>query len=210
MKHWVACLSTIVFVSVTALAQSPDRGAPVNPPAKPGAEPLTQPNKDAPRKFVYDFKAAQGMIVQAASPNGGCPVSMQAQHRSNPSLMNARDAAHEPLAQRIHLTVSSATYSSGILSIKVTVRGTTAKARALLVSTFGANPSDAAMTFDLRANQANADQASAVASDLLLRGFTSVQTVDLESVTYADGSSWVASATRSCSIEPDNLMLVSR
>jgi hypothetical protein len=203
MKHWVACLSTIVFVSVTALAQSPDRGAPVIPPAQRGAEPLAQSKKDTPRKFVYDFKAAQGMVVQAASANGGCPVSMRAQHRSNPSLMNARDAAPEPLAQRIHLTASGATYSSGILSIKVTVRGTTAKARMLPVSQAGL--SDAAMAFDLRADQANA-----VASDLLLRGFTSVQAIDLESVTYADGSIWVTSAARSCSITSDNLMLVSR
>jgi hypothetical protein len=195
MKYWVACLSTIAFVSVTALAQSPDRGAPV--------EPSAQSSKETPRKFVYDFKAAQGMVVQAASVNGGCPVSMRAQHRSNPSLMNARNATPEPLAQRIHLTASSGTYSSAILSINVTVRGTTAKARTLPTSQ--ADPSDAAMTFNLRADQANA-----VASDLLLRGFTSVQAIDLESVTYADGSSWLASTARSCSITPDNLMLVSR
>jgi hypothetical protein len=133
---------------------------------------------------------------------------MNAQHRSNPSLMSARDAAPQPLAQRIHLAASGESDSSAILSIKVTVRGTTPRARILPTSQAGM--SDAAMTFDLRADQANTNKANAVASDLLLRGFTSVQTIDLESVTYADGSSWVASATRSCSITPDNLMLISQ
>jgi hypothetical protein len=176
MKHWVPCLSAIVFVSATVFAQSPDRGAPVRPST---------------------------LTLQAAPASGGCPISMSAQHRSNPSLMSARDATPQPLAQRIHLTANGESDSSGILSIKVTVRGTTPKARMLPTSQAG--PPDAAMTFDLRADRVNA-----VASDLLLRGFTSVQAIDLESVTYADGSNWVASAARSCSITPDNLMLISQ
>lgn len=46
-------------------------------------------------------------------------------------------------------------------------------------------------------------------SDLSLRRFTSVTSVDLNSLTYADGATWQASSPGACSVVPDPLMLVS-
>jgi hypothetical protein len=50
---------------------------------------------------------------------------------------------------------------------------------------------------------------SRASSDLSLIRFASVTSVDLNSLTYADGSSWRASSSAACSVTPDPFMLVS-
>jgi hypothetical protein len=187
MKRMVIFLSAILFGSMIATAQSAD--------PRPSASPAQQ--------------------TVASALNGGCPVSMRAQQESNPGLMTTRGGASGASAQRIHLTVGGGTDSSSsarIFSVKITVHGTSSKARVWPVSAAQPGLPDAAMTFDLRAdgtNTSNGINAAAVSSDLLLRGFTSVQSVTLESVAYADGSGWIASAGSTCSVAPEGLMRVS-
>lgn len=45
--------------------------------------------------------------------------------------------------------------------------------------------------------------------ELTLSGFGVITTVDLKSVTYADGTSWKAPAKPECSVAPDPLLLIS-
>ena len=45
-------------------------------------------------------------------------------------------------------------------------------------------------------------------SDLSLSRFTAVTSVDLNSITYADGTTWHTSSPAACSITPDLIMLV--
>ena len=47
-----------------------------------------------------------------------------------------------------------------------------------------------------------------VATDLVLPGFTSVQSVELESITYTDGSTWTVAGQQACHVAPDPIMLV--
>ena len=49
---------------------------------------------------------------------------------------------------------------------------------------------------------------SLAAADLVLRGLTSVSRVRLESLTYADGTSWQTEQGSACSVTPSPLMLV--
>ena len=46
-------------------------------------------------------------------------------------------------------------------------------------------------------------------AELDLPAFTSVQTVRLDSITYADGSTWKVADARVCSVAPDGFMLIS-
>jgi len=57
------------------------------------------------------------------------------------------------------------------------------------------------VALDVRAN-------SHASSDLSLSRFASVTSVDLNSLTYADGATWEASSPTACSIVPDPFMLV--
>jgi hypothetical protein len=45
---------------------------------------------------------------------------------------------------------------------------------------------------------------------MLFKGFTSVRWIDLDSITYADGSMWHSSPQRKCQVVPDRFMLVAR
>lgn len=50
---------------------------------------------------------------------------------------------------------------------------------------------------------------SRASSDLSLSRFASVTSVDLNTLTYADGATWRASSPGACSVAPDPFMLVS-
>jgi hypothetical protein len=86
------------------------------------------------------------------------------------------------------------------------VHGTRSKARAIPAVYTEDGVSDVAKAFDLPFALGPKEDASA---NLLLRGFTSVQSVTLESITYADGSSWNPPSARSCRTMLDSLVLLS-
>jgi hypothetical protein len=50
---------------------------------------------------------------------------------------------------------------------------------------------------------------TSVAADIVVDGVSATQTIDLVSLTYADGSSWKLADGASCRIAPDPLMLIS-
>lgn len=103
-----------------------------------------------------------------------------------------------------------------IISAKVTVHGSNGKAR---VHPVDANAdSDAGGNGDLKSGVVqrtlNVDLGNwgepGASGDFRLPGFISTSRVDLESVTYQDGSTWKLSGTETCHVAPDFLMLVSR
>ncbi len=52
------------------------------------------------------------------------------------------------------------------------------------------------------------EDATSVAAELVLPGFTSVGSVELLSITYQDGSTWSLAKGEACRVVPDRLMLV--
>jgi len=167
--------------------------------------------------------AAQAPAVQfnAGRMDAGCPVSMRAQQKGMGDLLLAdkgRDGKVDGPAQRIHLTLGKGTETSEeIARVRVTVRGTGAENRMYRVPAGQADPrgggggfvigpkTDRARSFDL-AFRPNGD--GEIATDLVLRGFTSVTWINLDSVTFADGTVWMPSGRLSCRISPDLLMLI--
>ena len=205
MKRFVVCFSAILFcllsAPVSAHAQSPEE--------KVSPQLFQQPDKSPPRKFVFEFDRDRAPITLSEQASRelsgrGCPVEIRAQHKSNPSLMNAQSKDTGGVAQLIHLTVGNSTDAPAIVSIRVTVHGTNRHSRALPVNASPEGLSDAFRTFELRAG------ARSVSTDLILQGFTSVQSVSLDAVNFSDGSSWLTSAGAGCSVAPDAMMLVSR
>ena len=196
MKFHVLCLSTLFLASIPLAAQSPASDGVFRP--GPAAE------STAPRKFAFNFDLMQRMAVEDAAP-ARCPVSMRATQKSDGGLMNARSGDAGPLGQRIHLDVDRG--PRAVTAIQITVRGTTARPRVYAAQSQPVR-SDAVKSFTLTAEGASANGV-AISSDLLLRGFTSVQSINLDAVAYADGSRWTPAAGKACSVEPDPLMLVS-
>jgi hypothetical protein len=142
-----------------------------------------------------------------------CPVGLEADHGSFFMERNVKedrgpwaygDAPPAALNQRIHLTMTNL-LPQEIVNAQITVHGLSDKWRAVPL----ANASDAP---DLRKT---IDVALVVKGngrayrDLALSRFTAVTAIDVNSVSYADGSSWNAPSPGACSIAPDPFMLVS-
>ncbi len=135
-----------------------------------------------------------------------CPVSMRARHASGGSLVKVTPGQPSRRLSFQHLVLTLANRgTNGITGANVTVHGTTGKGRVLLAVTNGDDDSDSAQILDLAFDQGAVKETSA---DLAVRGLTSVSRIDLNSVTYADGTTW-KSDSHTCFAVPDPNMLVS-
>jgi hypothetical protein len=141
-----------------------------------------------------------------------CPVDLRLKH--GPGLATSRSADGpsingKPLSgqvriqdqQGIHLTLINLSPQS-IVSAEMVVHGFSNKWRYVPLS--GADP-DLARTVDVALNVQGNGQAS---RNLALSHFTAITAIDVNEITYADGSTWRASSPGACSASPDLFMLV--
>jgi hypothetical protein len=133
-----------------------------------------------------------------------CPVELRAQPGGHGAVAYASDA-RKGKYQQLHLTFANRK-SKEIVAVSVTVRGLSPWARIVPADKGSQDSHTLAKTVDLKLNVATGKNAE---EDVALQSFASITRVDLESVEYADGTSWKASATQSCHIVPDLFMLVS-
>jgi hypothetical protein len=191
MNRFGMMLSVVAFGSLTVAAQGP---APVA-----GSTGFGQVQSGSPSVYVVPV------------PTGlDCPVSMHARQQGGLGILTARDDRGESrrrsgVAQHIRLILGDAKNSAAIVSAKVTVRGTSPKGRMTpTVLNQDASP-DAKKTLVLTFT---GDGSKDTSANLVLPGFTSVTSISLDSLTYADGTIWRSSNGRGCRTAPDLLMLV--
>ena len=161
---------------------------------------------------VYDSKTQKTttIVVNAPQQLGSCPVSVRAQQSSAANLMQVDRSRPKGLAQLLHLTLANSG-DNRVAKATVTVRGLLPKTRPTLTPmTRDSDPSDAARTieatFPAATDAASTDKIAS--ADIWVPGLSAVYTVDLVSITYADGSTWTASTARSCRTPIDGMMLI--
>jgi hypothetical protein len=157
-------------------------------------------------------------LASAAPPlhmdSTNCPVGLQVKHATGlPTAIKAEgpainekgipDGQARPSTQNlgIHLIFTNPSPKS-IVSAQVVVHGFSNKWRYVPLS--GADPDLAtpvAVALEVKGN----GQAT---RNLSLSHFTAITTVDVNAITYADGSTWRTSSPGACSVSPDLLMLV--
>lgn len=184
----------------------------------PFALPAQQNLSSTPGDGYTSFESVTGpnglqshVYVYTAAP---CPVSLQAKHGSGgalvmvrrpqgeapghePSLLNPRPTGH------IHLLLGSITGEKQVTSVTITARGFSN--RGYIDRTSSSNAPDIRLTLDAAVS---AETDGTLYADLALPGFTTVRSIKLESIHYADGSVWNLSAQGGCTVAPDPLMLV--
>jgi hypothetical protein len=156
------------------------------------------------------------VLHPARNPEASCPVGMQARHgagvpvgmNAGPSINRSPIAPDSPAltharAQTIHLTMTNL-LSREIVSAQFVVHGYSNKGRAMNLANSSSEP-DLAKTVDVVLDVKGKSEAS---SDLSLSRFTAVTSIDLKSITYADGNTWNTPSAEACSITPDLFMLV--
>ena len=156
------------------------------------------------------------VLHRPRKPEASCPVGMQARHgagvpvsmNAGPSINGSPIAPNSPAfthtrTQRIHLTMTNL-LSREIVSAQFVVHGYSNKGRAMNLANSSPEP-DLAKTVDVVLDVKGKSEAS---SDLSLSRFTAVTSIDLKSITYADGNTWNTPSAEACSVTPDLIMLV--
>jgi hypothetical protein len=185
--------------------------------------PAQTPNQNQPQAFVQKTSTAPDgttvwttrtmspaeihkAMAQVAPMVNACPISLRAQQSSAATRreVGSDDPGPKGVAQSLHLIVTNPD-SRRLVAANVTVRGFADKAR--FVETLSSQDnSDAARTMDVRFLAGSGKEASA---DLRVPGLTAVSSIDLNSVTFADGSIWKPVAGDSCRSWINGFVLVS-
>lgn len=142
--------------------------------------------------------------------NSACPVAMQARHLADGAVILARkgDPPSTPpkgVGQWLHLTLASRVLRQ-ITGATVEVHGLADKSRVIQTLSTAGMATDANQTLRLQLTPAGGNEMTA---EVWVPGMTAVETIDLTSVSYADGSTWKLADGQSCRIAPDPLMLIS-
>jgi len=143
--------------------------------------------------------------LSAATAASSCPVGLHALQGTGSGLMAVRNADPTPgPMQRIHLVLSK-TSTSRPETAKIVVRGLSDKSQTLLTQLTDGERFDQTRTLYVTFTP---ESDTEVAADLMLPGFTSVSSIQLESIQYDDGSTWRISIGHVCRVTPDRLMLI--
>ena len=164
-------------------------------------------------------KGNSTQIVIAPIGASSCPVAMRAKQGSGSGLVMVRkdhpgdgeSLLTQKPGQQIHLILGKMPGADisdpGLIAgATVTVRGISAREhldRSLNLT--GNESSDLRRTVDVRFSTENDGTVSA---DLSLPGFTSVNSIRLDSLNLKDGSTWALPGLKACVVTPDRIMLV--
>jgi hypothetical protein len=155
------------------------------------------------------FTTGQTIAVTVRLPgNFGCPVGFSATRQGAGQVMSAGDPKQKGPAQGLHLELQHIN-APAIESIEVTVYGRSPKQGILLLdSEASAKSADTlSKTFEL---QRKADSSSLTDADVWMQNVGSLTRVDLNAITYADGSTWHATENFKCRAIPSNFILVGK
>ena len=154
-------------------------------------------------------QTATNFILNLPAPT--CPVSMHALQGTGTGLVAVHgDQRVAGFSQRIHLIVTNPKPSK-IAGAKVKVFGLSGKNRVEPASYSTLDLTNQTSKFDLTKTLDVAFTSEGerdVATDLILPGLTTVLLIQLESLTYKDGSTWAVAGRRACQVAPDPLVLV--
>lgn len=170
-------------------AQTPQPPAPVQPVAQ-----ATQP-----------VAGAKQSITLRAQP---CSVAMRATQGSSSQFLRTRNGNSTPM-MRPSLTLTPRD-GRKIVSATVTAHGYSPSPGSMdLVARLWPQPKshsrEIAKTLAIRFHAA---EDGAFTAELPLPGFSAVTMIDLNSLTYGDGTTWNAPARNECHVAPDPLLLI--
>lgn len=140
-----------------------------------------------------------------ASSADVCPVSLRAQRQGTAVMHNAGD--HQPdraPMQQLELTLTNA-HTRNVVSAVIKVHGFDGSVRAIPADPIRRGSHELTRTVELNLTVLGKHSAS---TDLTVQRFGTVSRIDVESVEFADGTSWRAAEQGLCSFTPDLYMLV--
>lgn len=156
---------------------------------------IAQSSSPRPAAAPMDQSGASAVLRIPPPSADNCPAGIRVQEGGIPRLIYIKTAPPEGTAVGLSISVRNSR-SVGIVTVQITVRGYE-RAHASSTDASNATPGMAAKSFVLPLKAAPGGTAS---TELWVKGFVSVTSVELTGVAYADGSAWRASAHRPCGI----------
>lgn len=146
------------------------------------------------------------LVLPFNSTFGSCPIGMHARQGIWDHTLKVNQGEQRksktPFGQRIVLTLLD-THPASVVAATLMVRGFDGKDH--MMQAAADSPGDAARTLHaVFAKQADGN----VSADIYVPGFTSVTSLQLQEVSYADGSVWSVTGSNVCRVAPDPLMLI--
>lgn len=148
----------------------------------------------------------QATIPNTTVPNL-CPISMEASHLSDGSMIKTGrvhpNGIHpKGIGQRLHLTLTSPDQRT-IASATLKLRGWNATGRMERTALHNEDQTARTVTASFTAGPART-----ASVDVWASGLTAVTSVELLSVHYSDGTTWMPAQGNTCHVSPDPMMLV--
>lgn len=146
-------------------------------------------------------------ILPLNSLPGACPIDMYARQGVWDHTIRIREGEHQqshaPFGQRIFLTLVDKRPVQ-IVAATIIVRGLTGKNRVLQTA---GSANDFVAARIIRATFTKQPDGS-VSADIYVPGLTSVTSLELQDVSFADGSTRKFNSSSMCRVAPDPFMLV--
>ena len=162
-----------------------------------------------PRKFdaqATPASATAQVFVPPGTDVSNCPAIFNARQGGSGSLISVKPGQPQPstegYAQRIHLTTVDG--KTRVIAATVRVHGLTPQPRYMPVDPGMGGPAKITRTLQVTFSP---EAKNEVGTDLVMRDFTAVLSIEVESLTYADGSTW-KSGPGVCRVIPDPTMLI--
>jgi hypothetical protein len=145
----------------------------------------------------------QPHISFSVGQKAACPVSLRAQHGADGNIRKVDKNRPDGIAQLLHLIITS-NDSRQIVEARLRVRGTSGKGR---VDRAESAPGgmDAARNVIARFRPGADNE---IVADAWVPGLTAVLQVEVNAVTFADGSTQAFGTAEGCRFTPEHLMLI--
>ncbi len=148
------------------------------------------------------------LIFNGNTIGNGCPIGMRASQgvwdHSIKVRQGDKGSSVQPFGQRILLSLED-THPDPIVSATVRVHGLTGKNRILQT---GSEANAGGDSTKLMRITFGSNGTGGVSSDVYVSGFTSVSSIELLEISYADGKTWRIAGSSACRVTPDPMMLI--
>jgi hypothetical protein len=156
--------------------------------------------------FKLSSDVMQNLFRQIAAPSPvSCPVSLRARRQGSVSMHYAGEQQERTPTQRLDVTFHNS-QERNVISMGLVVHGYDGSLQMMPADPIRRNSHNLSKKIDLNITVVGGRNTS---TELTMRQFGTVSRIDVESIEFADGTSWKSSEPGTCSFAPDLYMLVS-
>jgi hypothetical protein len=196
----------LILSSITLAAQNGPRPQASPDAATPQPFQMQPPAVSSHPKFLLQnpLPAQWQPSLTLDSEFSSCPVSLHAsQGIWNHTVAVKKGLGDQKSGQRILLTLKDSPTS--VVTATIRVRGLNGTNHMLKTPVTTSESWNASRTINITFVDQGGNTAQ---GDLWIPGFTSVTSIQLLAVSYANGSTWKSSSSNACRVQPDPMMLI--